>query len=102
MSGRGSARRAARLQGVAALSLLVATPALAQPASPPTAPPPTDPGELDPSAPLDPMPGLGVDWPALNAPTEPPPADQAAQSQSAPEPEDGGNRKYVLEINGVG
>ena len=29
--------------------------------------PPIDPAELDPSAPLAPMPDLGVDWPDLNA-----------------------------------
>ena len=34
----------------------------ARPGAPP-APPPSDPAELDPSAPLDPMPDLGVDWP---------------------------------------
>ena len=31
-------------------------------------PPPTGPAELDPSAPLDPMPDLGVEWPDLNQP----------------------------------
>jgi translocation and assembly module TamA len=88
---------------VAALSLIFTAPALAQPASPPAAPPPTDPSELDPSAPLDPMPGLGVDWPTLNAPTEPPPTGQAAQPTPVPAvPEDGGDRKYVLQIDGIG
>jgi translocation and assembly module TamA len=33
-----------------------------------TVPPPTDPAELDPSAPLEPMPDLGVEWPDLNQP----------------------------------
>lgn len=33
-----------------------------------TSPQPTDPAELDPSAPLDPMPDLGVEWPDLNQP----------------------------------
>ena len=53
----GCQRGAAHLLCAAALSLVLASPALAQ-----TAPPAGEP-ELDPSAPLDPMPDLGVDWP---------------------------------------
>ena len=58
-------------RGAALLLLAVgvgvrATPAFAQQQSPPPAP--VDPAELDPSAPLDPMPDIGVDWPDLNAP----------------------------------
>ncbi len=36
---------------------------------------PTDPAELDPSAPLDPMPDLGVDWPDLETPEPAPPPE---------------------------
>jgi translocation and assembly module TamA len=100
MSGWGSARRAAQLQCAAALGLIFATPAWAQPANPPAAPQPPDPSELDPSAPLDAMPGLGVDWPTLASPTETTPSAQAQPEAS--EPENGGNRKYVLQIEGIG
>ena len=64
MSGRGSARRAAQLQCAAALGAILASPALAQAVQP--VPPQSGPTELDPSAPLDPMPDLGVEWPDLN------------------------------------
>jgi translocation and assembly module TamA len=37
--------------------------------------PPTDPAELDPSAPLDPMPDLGVEWPDLSQPEPAPPPE---------------------------
>jgi translocation and assembly module TamA len=46
-------------------------------------PPPTDPAELDPSAPLAPMPDLGVEWPDLNA-KEPPPAVLPTPSTGKP------------------
>src|SRR5213075_3013611 len=39
------------------------------------APQPIDPAELDPSAPLDPMPDLGVQWPDLNQPEPAPPPE---------------------------
>jgi translocation and assembly module TamA len=53
----GCPRGAAQLLCAAALSIGLPSQALAQ-----TAPPAGEP-ELDPSAPLDPMPDLGVDWP---------------------------------------
>ena len=37
--------------------------------------PPVDPAELDPSAPLDPMPDLGVGWPDMNVPDAAPVPD---------------------------
>ncbi|MCF2514460.1 BamA/TamA family outer membrane protein [Sphingomonas sp. G124] len=49
-------------------------------------PQPADPAELDPSAPLDPMPDLGVEWPDLNQP-EPaaPPEVQGVAPEAAAE-----------------
>jgi translocation and assembly module TamA len=38
-------------------------------------PQPSGPAELDPSAPLDPMPDLGVDWPDMNVPDPAPPPE---------------------------
>ena len=49
-------------------------------------PPPGDPAELDPSAPLDPMPDLGVDWPDLNQPEpEAPPEVEGVAPEAAAE-----------------
>ena len=101
MSGRVSARTAARLLGAAALCT-VAAPVLAQATAPnPPPPPPSDPAELDPNAPLDPLPGLGVDWPNLNPAT---PGEAAgSQATAAANAADQGTseRKYVLEITGL-
>ncbi|HET9335764.1 MAG TPA: BamA/TamA family outer membrane protein [Sphingomicrobium sp.] len=48
--------------------------------------PPADPGELDPTAPLDPMPDLGVDWPDLNQPEpEAPPEIEGVAPEAAAE-----------------
>ena len=66
-SGRGTAYR--WLAGCAGLAL-GAAPLCAQ-----VTPPSSDPTELDPSAPLDPMPDLGVDWPDMNAPDPAPPPE---------------------------
>ena len=102
MSGRGSGRLAARLLCAAAISTLACRPAAAQ-----TAPAPgSDPAELDPSAPLAPLPDLGVEWPDLNA------RDQAAAPVDAatPQPpapvaavdEEGGERRYSVAVEGLG
>ena len=49
-------------------------------------PPPPDPSELDPSAPLEPMPDLGVEWPDLDAPDPaPPPEVEGVASEDAAE-----------------
>ena len=66
-SGRGTAYR--WLVGCAGLALGTA-PLCAQ-----VTPLPPDPTELDPSAPLDPMPDLGVEWPDMNAPDPAPPPE---------------------------
>jgi translocation and assembly module TamA len=96
MSGRGTARWAARLQCAAALCALFAGPALAQSAPPQPARP--DPAELDPSAPLDPMPDLGVDWPRLD---DQPIAGQP-QASAAPTDQSAGERRYTILVQGLG
>ena len=79
--GKGRVRRVAAFQwlvGCAGMAL-APVPLRAQV-------PPTDPAELDPSAPLDPMPDLGVEWPDMNQPDpEPPPELQAVEPQTAAE-----------------
>ena len=82
MNWRVEAREAARLLCAAALILVPAAPAAAQTA------PPGEPGELDPSAPLEPMPDLGLDWPDPDAPGEPAtvPPSQAATPEPQAEP----------------
>src|SRR4051812_41080104 len=94
MSGRGSTRKAALLSCAAAALAFAASPALAQPSTPPT-----DPAELDPSAPLDPLPDLGVPWPDMNAPDEVNSAEaHPAQVQAVDET---GERKYTIAIEGL-
>jgi translocation and assembly module TamA len=61
MSIRGRQGAAGRLVALALCGAALADPALSQPAA-------QDPAELDPSAPLDPMPDLGVEWPDMNTP----------------------------------
>lgn len=77
--GKGRVRRIAAFQwlvGCAGVALALA-PLHAQTA-------PSGPAELDPSAPLDPMPELGVDWPDMNQPDpEPPPEVQAVEPEAA-------------------
>jgi translocation and assembly module TamA len=72
MSGRIGVRVAARLLCAAASSALACSPAFAQ-AQPSQIPP--DPADTDPSAPLDPMPDIGVPWPEIG---KAPPDEQAA------------------------
>jgi len=76
MRAVGKARRAARLSCAAAALLACAAPALAQAQGS---------AELDPTAPLDPLPDLGVDWPEMGkeAPTE---AESTETSAPAPAP----------------
>jgi translocation and assembly module TamA len=62
--------------------------------------PPQDPAELDPSAPLDPMPDLGVDWPDLN-PGEEAPAAPAAGEPQPQQAELAGERKYTVTVEGL-
>jgi translocation and assembly module TamA len=94
--------RAARLLCAAAM-LPLASGALTQtiPAQPP--PPPPDAAELDPSAPLDPLPGLGVDWPDLNANDTAAPAAATAPAQQSTESASTLRYTWALEgLSGIG
>jgi translocation and assembly module TamA len=100
MIRRGEARKAARLIGAAAWAVLLVAPASAQPA------PPSNPPDLDPSAPLDPMPDIGVEWPDPDAPEQPvnPPAlDIAAEPEVAPPAADeaGAELRYTVAFEGL-
>jgi translocation and assembly module TamA len=79
--GKGRVRRNAAFQwlvGCAGLALASASLPAQTPAPGST--------ELDPSAPLEPMPDLGVEWPDLNQPDhEPPPEIQAVEPEAAAE-----------------
>ena len=84
---------AARLLCVAAASALVCGPSHAQAPAP----------ELDPSAPLDPMPDLGLDWPDLNA-HEAPPAEVPPETspETPPPPAEGpSERRYTVIVEGL-
>ncbi|MFL6733502.1 MAG: autotransporter assembly complex protein TamA [Sphingomicrobium sp.] len=73
MIGRGKAQALAGLLCAAGTAALLVAPAQAQSL------PPVEPGQLDPSAPVDPMPDLGVEWPDMSVPDEQPRAEVAAQ-----------------------
>ncbi|HWU92024.1 MAG TPA: BamA/TamA family outer membrane protein, partial [Sphingomicrobium sp.] len=102
MSGWERARCSARLLCTAALGAIVAAPALAQAQAParqqppPPAPSP-QPTELDPSAPLDPMPDLGVDWPDFNAS----PSSSTVAPAARPAPGTASTSRYTLTIDGL-
>jgi translocation and assembly module TamA len=112
MSGRGSRVGTARLLCAAAV-IAFAAPLRAQTtAAPPLPQPQPDAAELDPSAPLDPLPDLGVAWPDLNpkeatpvaaAPSTPTGSSRAvAKSQaSAPAPDAAGNIRYTVQVEGL-
>jgi translocation and assembly module TamA len=99
MTGRVSTGRAARLLCAAACLPLAPAPCFAQSAQPPQTPP-ADSTELDPSAPLAPMPDIGVDWPDLNArDSEGPPPSEKAEAPATNEA--GTNLRYVWSIEGI-
>ena len=78
--GKGRVRR------LAAFQWLTGCAALALGAAPLHAQTPQDPAELDPSAPLDPMPELGVEWPDLMTPEpEAPPEVEGVAPEAAAE-----------------
>src|SRR5687768_10565946 len=78
--GKGRVRRLAAFQWLTGCAVLAlgAVPLCAQTAQ--------DPAELDPSAPLDPMPDLGVEWPDLVTPEpEAPPEIEGVAPEAAAE-----------------
>ena len=85
MSEWGSRRRGARLLCAAAILVLAPTAGLAQTVPEQQPPPQPDAAELDPSAPLAPLPDLGVDWPNLNARDTNVPAPTAVGAQQSDE-----------------
>jgi translocation and assembly module TamA len=101
--GRGTAFR--WLAGCAGLAL-GAAPLCAQ-----TAPPPPDPTTLDPSAPLEPMPDLGVEWPDLSQPepalppevegVEPGAAAEAIEEAASQVEDASATRSYHWGISGL-
>src|SRR5437762_12373221 len=103
MTGWGSRRRAARLLCAAATLALASTAGIAQTApaqsQPQPQPPPPDAAELDPSAPLAPLPDLGVDWPDLNAKDSTAPAPAAGQTKPADEA--AGTMRYTWALEGL-
>jgi translocation and assembly module TamA len=81
MSGRIGVRVAAQLLCAAAWSALACPPAFAQQQPSQTPPQPAD---IDPSAPLDPMPDIGVPWPEIGtAPPEEQSSPETAAGESA-------------------
>lgn len=98
MIGRGSRLGAARLLCAAAAVACSPCGVAAQSAPP-------DPAELDPSAPLAPLPDLGVAWPDLNASEAAPAPDETAVSppkkaERAPA-DGGGNIRYMVVVEGL-
>ena len=95
-------RSAARLLCAAATLGYAHGPALAQAAQPQV----PDAAELDPSAPLDPMPDLGVEWPDLNARDQsvppPPDAPPGPPTETADADEGVSERRYVVAVEGLG
>ena len=84
---------ATRLLCAAAAAAFACGPSLAQTASP----------DLDPSAPLDPMPDLGVEWPDLNVPENPtaPVAEPTARAPAPASEEPSGERRYSVVVDGL-
>jgi translocation and assembly module TamA len=70
---------------------------------PPTPAPPPDAAELDPSAPLDPIPGLGIAWPELDArETAPPPAAAPTKRKGHAVAVTVGDIRYTVQVEGLG
>ncbi len=106
--GKGRVRRIANFQwfvGCAAAALACQSLFAQTPIQP------NPPGELDPTAPLDPMPGLEVDWPDLNQPEpEAPPeiegvapdtAEEATEEAAEQVEDASATRRYRWRISGL-
>ncbi|WP_114228346.1 MULTISPECIES: BamA/TamA family outer membrane protein [Sphingomonas] len=100
---RGVAALTAGLAGAPAAAQGVPETAAPTPASAPV-PPPTAGAAIDPSAPLDPMPDLGVAWPDLGKPDAAVPGIPAATTTPAPSRVDqlAEERRYAYAITGLG
>lgn len=100
MGGWGSVNRAALL---CACATSVSWGASARAEAIPSDPPPPRPAELDPDAPLAQLPGLGVDWPSLDA------ADSAVKPSATPlgngrrlsQVEASGDLRYTTTVEGL-
>src|SRR4051812_19227357 len=105
MSGRGFKVMRAQWWCAAAASALLPAPLLAQnPPAPGTlAPAPPEPAQLDPNAPLDPMPGLGIAWPELDAKDTAQPATVPAtpQTRRRTAAAAAGDIRYTVEVQGL-
>ena len=80
-----------RLVSAAGFGLALASPAHSQATAPNSA-------ELDPSAPLDPLPDLGVEWPDLNAPEVEVPKAEAPPAETLT---DDAERRYTVVVRGI-
>lgn len=101
MRGRGFSNKAALLLCTAAAGLTMASAAAAQ-QSPPASPDPLqDSAELDPSAPLDPLPDLGVDWPDITTPDPAEPDADSGDDRSARIENAIGERHYSMMVKGL-
>lgn len=88
------------LRRCAALWLLTGTAGLALGAMPIAAqtPPVNDPAELDPTAPLEPMPDLGVEWPDMEVADPPPPPEVEGVEASTAETATGDAAGQIQDI----
>ena len=96
MGLRGRASAAGRVTALAVGALLFAEAGTAQ-SQPPA--------ELDPSAPLDPMPDLGVEWPDMDTPDpvpEPVEGEAIAAGEEAAFDGDVAARSYAIRLTGLG
>lgn len=94
MQARGKRGVVVRLSCAAASFAILSASAFAQT---------PEPAELDPTAPLAPMPDIGVEWPDMNAPDAPPPAD-ANSTEAIPKPvaiDAAEERRYTVVIEGL-
>jgi translocation and assembly module TamA len=97
MASAAQGRGKTWLLAAAACGLALASPAFAQDAT------------LDPDAPLDPMPGLGVDWPDMNQPDPAPEPEPGQTTEQAAAEDDAGEaiedsaaaRRYAYRLAGL-
>jgi translocation and assembly module TamA len=91
----------ARLLCAAGPAAIACGPALAQQTPPQPIPAPQDSGDIDPSAPLAPMPDIGVDWPDLSKAPPEAPVPEARASGSTDITDMAAERHYAITIAGL-